>query len=375
LLKDIPNNDLNVNRIIKNYFNLYFSDSLNLLNIPLKRKLKILAKKGRTFTKIFTSNVEIKHMNNKAKIILYVVNREKLIVKNKFFRLNKIFMNKFIQNHYSLYYKKSLMRIYNILNKYEYKYLFLSSIIKKSAFIKYKLQYLNKFLFLKHLYLTNIINYIIDRCSKEHLDSLKKYELSYSLNQHKLSQVGLLPRLSNILSKILNKKIEYNIVNLKNIAYHPDIFTNILGTLIRKKKTLRLGDNMNSILKKTYLPNINSVSERIRVRNNIDKDLTNYNDSKLISNIKSNNLTSLINNYNNFNNKEKTHDTIFNSINYKNLAGLRIEVKGRLTKRYRADRAIYRYRVKGGLRNVYSSYQGLSTVLFRGKVKSNTSYS
>jgi hypothetical protein len=191
-----------------------------------------------------------------------------------------------------------------------------------------------------------------------------------------LSKIGLLPRLSNILNKILNKKVEYNIVNLKNIVYHPDIFTNILATLIRKKKTLKLGGDMNSILKRTYLPNINSVTERTRIRNNVDKILTNYYDSKLISNIKYNSLTSLINNYNNSNNnKEKIHETLFNSINYKNLSGLRIEVKGRLTKRYRADRAIYRSRVKGGLRNVYSSYQGLSTVLFRGKIKSNTSYS
>jgi hypothetical protein len=33
-------------------------------------------------------------------------------------------------------------------------------------------------------------------------------------------------------------------------------------------------------------------------------------------------------------------NNIFNSIHYKNIAGIRLEVKGRLTKRYRADRAI-----------------------------------
>jgi hypothetical protein len=40
-------------------------------------------------------------------------------------------------------------------------------------------------------------------------------------------------------------------------------------------------------------------------------------------------------------NKENIHNTIYNSIGYKNMAGIRLEVKGRLTKRYRADRSIY----------------------------------
>ena len=36
----------------------------------------------------------------------------------------------------------------------------------------------------------------------------------------------------------------------------------------------------------------------------------------------------------------KIYKLIFNSINYKNMSGIRLEVKGRLTKRYRADRSI-----------------------------------
>ena len=57
------------------------------------------------------------------------------------------------------------------------------------------------------------------------------------------------------------------------------------------------------------------------------------------------------------NNNNKVYKTIFNNIQYKNIGGIRIEVKGRLTKRYRADRTIYRLRWKGGLRNVDSSFK------------------
>jgi hypothetical protein len=34
--------------------------------------------------------------------------------------------------------------------------------------------------------------------------------------------------------------------------------------------------------------------------------------------------------------------SIFNSIKYKNMGGIRLEIKGRLTRRYRADRAVYK---------------------------------
>jgi hypothetical protein len=33
---------------------------------------------------------------------------------------------------------------------------------------------------------------------------------------------------------------------------------------------------------------------------------------------------------------------IFDSIKYKNMGGIRLEAKGRLTKRYRADRALFK---------------------------------
>jgi hypothetical protein len=57
------------------------------------------------------------------------------------------------------------------------------------------------------------------------------------------------------------------------------------------------------------------------------------------------------------------------------MGGIRLEVKGRLTRRYRADRAIYKLFWKGGLKNIDSSYRRISSVLFRGYLNSNTSYS
>jgi hypothetical protein len=57
------------------------------------------------------------------------------------------------------------------------------------------------------------------------------------------------------------------------------------------------------------------------------------------------------------------------------MAGVRLETKGRLTKRYRADRAIFKVRWKGGLKNIDSSFKGLSSVNMRGYLNSNVDYS
>jgi hypothetical protein len=57
------------------------------------------------------------------------------------------------------------------------------------------------------------------------------------------------------------------------------------------------------------------------------------------------------------------------------MGGIRLEIKGRLTRRYRADRAVFKVKWKGGLKNIDSSYKGLSSVNMRGFVKPNVEYS
>ena len=57
------------------------------------------------------------------------------------------------------------------------------------------------------------------------------------------------------------------------------------------------------------------------------------------------------------------------------MGGIRLEAKGRLTKRYRADRALFKVKWKGGLKNIDSSYKGLSSVNLRGFIRPNVEYS
>ena len=71
----------------------------------------------------------------------------------------------------------------------------------------------------------------------------------------------------------------------------------------------------------------------------------------------------------------KIKSIIFESIKYKYIAGIRLEAKGRLTKRYRADKSVYKFKQKGGIKNMYSSKQAIPSVVYRGYLDSNIDYS
>lgn len=356
-LKNIPSNTLNINKIIQSYFNLYFKDHKFIgLN-----KFVLLKRRRNFLRRIYISNAEIKHTNNKAIITLFNVNREKKILQKKYLKINKKINTTLIQR-YIFFYKENLFQIYNILKKYKEKDIFFSDKINKRKLIQYKFQYLKKFLVLKNLYLKKVWSIIIKNYGKTYLNLLRKYELMYSLNQSKFNKLKFLPILTNILTKIIGKKIQYNIVNLKSITLHSDIFTQVLAIKLKKQITNPM-KNMYSIL--------NRASLALSSSNNTEKNILNeYKDLRLISNSNNQEKNSLFNNTN-----KNIHKNIFHSIGYKNMAGIRLEVKGRLTKRYRADRSISILKWKGGLKNRDSSFQGLSSVLFRGNTKSNISYS
>jgi hypothetical protein len=62
---------------------------------------------------------------------------------------------------------------------------------------------------------------------------------------------------------------------------------------------------------------------------------------------------------------------LLNSIKYKLISGVRFEASGRLSRRLIASKSIFKYRYIGSLRNIYSSYIGLSSVMLRGYLKPN----
>ena len=73
---------------------------------------------------------------------------------------------------------------------------------------------------------------------------------------------------------------------------------------------------------------------------------------------------------------KKIMNTIFKKIiKYKNIGGVKFEIIGRLTRRYRADRAVYISRIIGGLNNPDASFKRVSSVILRGYVNANVDFS
>jgi hypothetical protein len=106
-----------------------------------------------------------------------------------------------------------------------------------------------------------------------------------------------------------------------------------------KKKRPIYARNAMKIINRAPIPIVNTIIERTKVKLK-DYFLNKYKDEKILSHLglSSNSLSGLLNT---IHNKDKNiHNTIYNDIKYKNLGGIRIEIRGRLTKRYRADRAI-----------------------------------
>lgn len=329
-IKNLPIYDVNINSLLKNYFNLHFnSEFLFKKYIPRKKRRLSL-------NKIFVSKAEIKHTNSKAILTVYTYNREKISLLKKIKLLKKSFYANI----------KLLMSKKNQLN-YGYP----------------------------------LYNKGIKVLLNQELILLRKYKLILNLNKSKFEE-KLLYKLKNLIIKYYNKKVVFNIVNLRSIMLNSDIFTKILTLKLKNRKASVLR-TMKILLNKVILAQKKGTIAKdfyIKKGNLLENKFKNRN---LNSILKDNNLSELLNKLyfnvilNNNLNKGfiKIYEIIFDSINYKNMAGVRLEVKGRLSKRYRADKALFKVRFKGGLKNIDSSYKGLSSVNMRGYAKPNVEYS
>jgi len=173
--------------------------------------------------------------------------------------------------------------------------------------------------------------------------------------------------IKNILNKLYNNKVEVSIVNLKYL--HLD--GNVLALAVvrklksRKRRILRVIRMALRLSKKPYINKFYSNSLNI---DSLDIVITKKTSKILISN-----------------NRLLNRDLIYKPISYKSriifyylkhkiISGMKLQGTGRLTKRLTASRSISKYIGKGSLKNRVSSYNGLSTVVLRGYVKSNLQY-
>jgi hypothetical protein len=322
----------NINAILKSYFSSRFLPKFNY------KKYKPRWVRRPSMNKIYISKAEIQHTNSKALLTIHTYNREKKALLWKIRKLKLSFLNKI-----------------EILAHKRKKYIG-TKILKKV-----------------------ILNLLVKK-----LIILRKYKLRLNLNKSKFEE-KFLYKLANIIDGgFFNKKIEFNIINLRTFILNSDIFTRILAHKLWKRK-IRVLKMMKFILHQVILPDVNQIIEKSRVPKSVNLDLlgNQYENFSLSYALQNNNLNQFLKeSYNNIiltNSLDKDfikmYKIIFNSIKFKGMSGIRLNIKGRLTKRNRADRAFFKVKWKGGLRNIYSSYKGLSSVKYRGYINPNVEYS
>jgi hypothetical protein len=319
-----------VNKLIKSYFNLY--------NLKLERKIRSnrLLRRLRKLSsnKIYVSNGEFKHTNNKVIITLYLFNRQKFNLDKKIRKgFYKAWSNQNVLNKRWFLLQAKVMKS---IKQWNNKKLLLINTIESHTKDKQVLNYkdLSKYitLFYKKLLKKSLDKYFLHKYYQQ-LIFINKSKYNYNYLQY----------LKKFLEKIYNKNVEFNLVNLRHFYLNSDILSESITLKIRK--------NRRKLLKL-----LNTLKRKVKIRNK--KNLY---------------YKPILNKLNNVE-KKYLEEMILRDIKYKHVTGFRLETSGRLTRRYTASRSISKLRYKGNLLNIDSSYRGLSSVLLKGDQKSNLQY-
>jgi len=211
-------------------------------------------------------------------------------------------------------------------------------------------------------------------------------------NQNKF-KMNLIEKLSNLVKNLYNKEVVFNIVNLKKMHLSSDIYTQAV-VLKLKNRDNKLYRVLKSSLRKIKIPNFSKINEKNN-KPNKDEFIDNKIRNSLINSMFTkedvkdplNNL--LLNFFPSAENLQKSvvkkgyvkncsislKDYVLMYLKHIKVRGIRVEAKGRLTRRFTASRSVFKMKWKGGLKNVDSSFKGLSTIMLRGYIKSNAQYS
>ena len=371
-------------KLLKWYFNM--SNDWIEKKIQLSKYKKMRRTSGR---KLWISNPEIKYFNERINITIYIYNRTYNLLKKKLeafeyilgsniekvelkkyknYAMKTKFANlKLLKGEYPMYigtnkiiYDKS--RDYYIrvikwlkLNKYTHMIQYRSKIFSMVENNK-NLVKLLKLLKNQHY------NYLIHQFNRQLI--YLKLKQAMLFNQFKYNELYLFP-LTEFLKTIYKKKIVWNIVTLKNYYLSTSILLQIIATKVKKSK----------FRGRSYLP-LNSAMSNIRVpilsKSRLAGEVKSYIG---IQNVRLNEFSPIkkdwINQFLLVNQKSKMRyknidQLVLSNLENKIVAGVFLKMAGRLSKRYRADKAIKKFKFKGTLRNVYSAHRNLSSSLSRG---------
>lgn len=352
----IPLATLSAIYLIKGYLILYNS------NVERKVRRKKLLQRFRRLSahKTYVSNGEFKHTNNKVIITLYTYNRQRF---NYMSMLKKKYLDSFYNNENI---RKILKKRFYLIKYKGFKYLEQANKDKFTLIKRWnKFKIKNRIFQVKskNFYVNEYLTKYYKKWVKKSFKRIKFYlyykQLIY-INESKYNY-AYLQYLKNLIQKIYNKKVEFNLINIKYHYLNSDILSEslTLKITINRRKILKYFRSLIRKIKvdKThkdvpYVPNLN----KINLIENIDDPIESIFNTKSRPDIKT------------------LKTVVLDEIKYKRLAGVRLEAKGRITRRNTASRSVRKIRYKGNLVNIDSSYRGLSTVVLKGNLRSNLQY-
>ena len=364
IIKLLPTADSLTLKFLKSYFNLHNLKLEKIVKLSKIRRRKLRKRLRRLSTnRILISRAELKHTTSKVVITVYVYNRQEVYYLRK--------LGCIALEVKSLDLKETKKKALNLISKvYKQKKKLLVTLNRNNPnYKRYENTYLKSF-FYKCLQKERIFFY---------------YKQIMSLNESKFEKSYLSP-LTSLIKKIYNKEIEFNLVNLKHLYLNSSLFSEVLLTKIKNKKNrvlrvLKASIRMFQLASLNNLAIFDDMYNRKKKLQNIKvnyirsgKEIKGDEINKITQEIEVYKIKSLNVMQNNLEQTESKTMSVLNSLKNKSITGIRIEAAGRLTKRNTAERSIYKLRYKGNLKNMDSSYKGLSSVLLRGHAKSNVEY-
>lgn len=435
-IKSLSIADKNLMSLLKSYLNSRINQKMLEKYKKYKKPKALDGKKHRMSTKrVFISKGELKHISSKVLITFYLYNTEGMFLshkvrwgtnfllfpvrklkkiitfdgqKRKIITYNRLFtlleylespdrmdnyhtmirrhvwkqttllmaINKYYKNLTSLVYKKILSN--------EDKFIIFNNKVQRISFKDYPKIFYD-------------FSFFISNVKLIYLRKLKLNMIFLKYNKAKFTRIYI-TKLRDLVKKIYNKSVEFNFVNLRKMHLNSDIYTQAVALKLRNRNN-KLYRVLKSSLRKVKVIQINKLAEkRIKI----------YKHKLRVNKIRNITVSTMLNNKNNNNIYISDHlgnlllkffPSIYNlkgkgkkkwsikkypisltafvirHLKHTNVRGIRVEAKGRLTRRFTASRSVFKMKWKGGLKNVESSFRGWSAIMLRGILKSNVQYS
>jgi hypothetical protein len=362
--------------LLKSYFNSQIKHQL-LKTKPMLPRFRRLSGK-----RVFIGKGDLKHTSSRVIITFYVYNTEGMFLSHKIRKLryglyfNKEELKKKITKDNEGNIKITYNRLFTIseylhLRQHYEGYLsyMISTVNKLSSELDAINKYYNsltslvkdKILTKKEIFL--IFNKKIKDISTYNYLSFNVYLKIAQYNKAKFTRI-LISKLLSLVQKIYNKKVQFNIVNLKKMHLNSDIYTQAVSLKLRNRDN-KLYRVLKSSLQKIKLPIINKIYEK-KIKSNQDEFIVNS--------VRNNTISIMFNNKkknSNFNDRLENlllkifpsaddleinvlkrssiikrtislKSYVLRSLKHLKLRGIRVEAKGRLTRRFTASRSVFK---------------------------------